>query len=252
MRVNVDDKAHADPRFDRLGARLKMNRHEALGRCLRVWSFAYQARSPLMPVRDVDALSEVKGFAKAMIQVDLAEPKRGEKVRLRGVEERIQFLLVQDAKRAKANAARAALRDVPPGKSLDENSELRSVSPGTDPGRGPYSHAQSPALAPAQDHSPDAGARASRADTSSPPSPGGWRPPAGGKAEKLAAERVRRGEITEREVELCWAYCVSQGIDRDPPAKADARAAGLIKKQKHEATSAVHAEPSDTDYEAAL
>src|SRR5688500_11556031 len=102
MRVNVDTKAFTDPRFFRLGAKLKTNRHEALGRCLLVWSVAYENRSPIITAADIDAAADQIGFAAAMIAADLAQNHRG-KVRLRGIVDRVHWLIGQDRKREKAN-----------------------------------------------------------------------------------------------------------------------------------------------------
>lgn len=203
MRVNVDDKAHADPRFDRAGGQLKMNRHEVLGRCILVWNFAYQSRSAIMSARDVDALSQCKGFAKAMIAVDLAQPKR-DKVRLRGVDERIEFLLIQDAKRAKANEKRAELallRDVPPGNVSDENARRKPRSRGKSPGQGPYSPDQTATAAAAQDPSrtPEQAAQLPEAIvlSSLPLSPDGLKPSARGAAAREIRNAIADGVSAE-------------------------------------------------------
>ena len=116
MRVNVDSRALLDPRFARLGMRCSpaINRHEALGRCIRVWNAAYEARSPIMLCEDVDAHAEVIGFADAMIGSGLAallDPSDADLLRrahLRGVKGRIDWLLLQDKKSALGVAKRMA------------------------------------------------------------------------------------------------------------------------------------------------
>lgn len=205
MRVSVDDKAHADPRFDRLGARLKMNRHEAIGRCLRPWNFAYQSRSPIMSIADVDALADRVGFAKAMIKVELADKHRNDRVRLRGVEERIQFLIVQDSKRAMANAARAALREVPPGKPLDEERRRKPASPGKSPGGVPVTSDLDVDLATASDSDPEAVAVTEQTLIASlPASASGWKPSPAGRAITRWKER---GLSTDAFVAIWQSFC---------------------------------------------
>lgn len=272
--MNVDDKAYADQRFTRLGARLKINRHEALGRCLPVWNFAYQQRSEFLPADDIDAIADLRGFARAMIAAELAESKRG-KLRLRGVRERIEFLLVQDEKRERALAEkrrRALLQQVdngesdrpagrPGGHGSDEKKRAKRanrVDPGGRPAGRPYSPDQDQPLAqdPAPDPDPEARELA-EAELAVPgaaahaATPGGWVPPAGGKAEQAAQRRVDAGELDAIDVRLCWDYCVSEGVHRDPQAKADARAAALIKKQRRRrdgTNGTSDREPSDDEY----
>lgn len=118
MRVNVDDIAFMDRRFKLLGGRLSMTWQEALGRCLPVWALAYAKRTAILPAGDVDALAERPGFADAMVLVDLASEEPSGAVYLCGVNDRIDFLLMQDAKREKAREARLAAAGVqsPPGR----------------------------------------------------------------------------------------------------------------------------------------
>ncbi|HVZ32580.1 MAG TPA: hypothetical protein VG963_09145 [Polyangiaceae bacterium] len=108
MRVNVDSKAYADPRFKRLANALHITWFEALGRCLPVWCFAYEQRSEVMGYDDVDAIAELSGFSDQMVRAGLAEAWTSSEVRLCGVKERIGFLHVQDAKRELASAAKRA------------------------------------------------------------------------------------------------------------------------------------------------
>jgi hypothetical protein len=124
MRVNVDSKAFVDARFKRLGARLRMNWFEALGRCLPVWALAYENRSAIMSRLDIDGSSETADFTAAMIAVDLAVEQSSGEIYLRGVTERVEYLLLQDAKRALAAAAKRAKLGLSPG-----------PSPGTSPGK---------------------------------------------------------------------------------------------------------------------
>lgn len=153
MRVNVDDIAFMDRRFKLLGGRLGMAWQEALGRCLPVWALAYAKRTPILPAGDVDALAERAGFAAAMVAVELASDEPSDTVYLCGVNDRIDFLLMQDAKREKAREARLAAAGVKksPGPSRGKRNESLGPSRGDVPGTGSYS----PDLAPDLDLAPE-------------------------------------------------------------------------------------------------
>ncbi len=199
MRINIDDAAFSDPRFKLLGGQLGITWQEALGRCLPVWSLAYTRRSVVLRAGDIDALAERPGFAAAMMIAELAS-EEPDGVYLCGVTERIDFLIVQDAKREKARQAKARAAGVklPPGRSrgksrgrvpgeddhtasadsesdgesdsectpeVPTSSEVPGDHPGgpsrgTIPGEGPYSLALAPDLALALAPDPPALARA--------------------------------------------------------------------------------------------
>jgi hypothetical protein len=143
-RVNVDDVAFMDRRFKLLGGRLGITWQEALGRCLPVWALAYAKRTAILPSGDIDALGERPGFAAAMCDVDLAAEDEGG-LYLRGVADRIDFLLIQDAKREKARRAKldaagiASPRRPSRGTSRPRAEVPAAPSPGTIPEEGPYS-----------------------------------------------------------------------------------------------------------------
>jgi hypothetical protein len=63
-------------------------------------------------------------------------------------------------------------------------------------------------------------------------SPDGWKPPAGGKADKIAEARKAAGEISQRDVELCWEAAVVAGVHKKKAA--DAIAASWITNQRPE------------------
>lgn len=173
MRVNVDSKALGDPRFRRLGARLKIRWQEALGRCVAVWMAAYESRAAEMDSIDVDALAERDGFSAAMVAVGLAEfagpspdhpasdpggSPGSSRVRLRGVAARIDFLLEQDHRRelaAEAKRKQREQRTAPKssgrsqGTSTTSRSATRLIAPkSTVPGE----MQRDPANSPDQDH----------------------------------------------------------------------------------------------------
>lgn len=146
-RVNVDDIAFMDRRFKLLGGRLAMTWQEALGRCLPVWALAYAKRSAILPAGDIDALAERPGFAAAMLEVDLAADSEGG-MYVRGVAARIDFLLIQDAKRDKARHARLAAAGVslPPGPSPGKRAS--SLPPGPSPGTSQAGDLDPPDMSP--------------------------------------------------------------------------------------------------------
>lgn len=143
-RVNVDDVAFMDRRFKLLGGRLAITWQEALGRCLPVWALCYHKRSAILAAGDIDALAERRGFAAAMLGVDLAAEDEGG-LYLRGVADRIDFLLIQDAKREKARQAKleahgvASPRRPSRGTGRPHGDSPTAASPGTIPEEGPYS-----------------------------------------------------------------------------------------------------------------
>jgi hypothetical protein len=263
MRVNVDDKAIGDPRFTRAGLKLKMPRFEVLGRCIPVWMHAYSNRRATMSPEDIDTLAEVRGFAKVLLAVDLATkaPGRGGLLRLRGIQERIGFLLLQDQKSAKGVAARQLNRGSSAARSSGKSSEGEIPrrehrqppgQPAGQPDGQPYSPDQDPALSLPPDPSPDPApeGRDSRAaeqqQQGTPAELSGWTPPAGGLADREAKRRVNAGEISNADVSACWEYCERQGVT------LDARAAKLIAiqkpKKKSSRSGATEVSESDDPY----
>jgi hypothetical protein len=113
MRVSLDDSVYNDPRVALAAAELDMNVYEFVGRICLVWAAAYVRRSALMQPKHVDALSRHIGFADSMVSSDLAVPQE-QMLYLRGVTERIEFLLIQDHKRELASKAKRAKAGLPP------------------------------------------------------------------------------------------------------------------------------------------
>jgi hypothetical protein len=118
MRVNVDDQALTDERFALVGERVGRHRRHVLGDLVHLWNRAQQARSSILAGRTIDVIAEFPGYAAALAAEGLAEDVGGGMFRLRGVDERLSWLLIQDAKRAKALEAKRAKagltsRDVP-------------------------------------------------------------------------------------------------------------------------------------------
>jgi len=207
VRVNVDSQVVLDPRFKRAAKALKCSWHEVLGRCLAVWFACYERRSAMLPIDDVDVIAERDGFAAALVAADLAVRER-KLVRLRGVTERIAFLTKQ--------AERGRLGGIEKGKRSPSNRQANAK----------HSPAQALAQPPDQPLAqPQAEAREAEL---APPSPDGWWPPAGGKAEAEARKRVAAGELAVTDVHACYEACERAGVN----AAADAVIASWVRRQR--------------------
>lgn len=106
-RVNVDGKVWKEPRVKRLARRCSMSMRETVGTLVAVWDVAYDAKSEVMTTADVDTAAETEGFAAHMVTEDLAEPRDGGYVRIRGIGERIGYLLTQAERGRLGGRARA-------------------------------------------------------------------------------------------------------------------------------------------------
>lgn len=97
-RVNVEQKALTDPRFDLLGRFMESNRHESLGRMILVWSECLERSSYTLPERLVGAILGNRDGAQWLVESGLAEwqTKPAKKtegvVRICGTEGRIEWL----------------------------------------------------------------------------------------------------------------------------------------------------------------
>lgn len=94
-RVNLDGKIWKDPRVRRLARRRKWSMRETVGTLAAVWDVAYDSKSSIMSALDVDTAAETDGFAAELVLELLADQENAEDVRLRGIEERIQYLIAQ-------------------------------------------------------------------------------------------------------------------------------------------------------------
>lgn len=111
-RVNLDGKVWKDPRVKRLAKRRTWSVRETIGTLAAVWDVAYDNRTPIMPRIDVDTAADTEGFAADMVAEDLATPIGDNllDVRLRGVTERIDFLLTQAQRGRLGGLAKAAAK----------------------------------------------------------------------------------------------------------------------------------------------
>jgi hypothetical protein len=92
-RMSIDDKVCRDPRITVLAEILGWSRRETVG-CLvlDVWPICYDQECHLLSERSIDAAARHPGFAKAMIESELATLDRSGKVRVNGAKERIEYL----------------------------------------------------------------------------------------------------------------------------------------------------------------
>ena len=90
-RMSIDDMFLRDPRITRLARVLGVSKFDARGRLLEVIGVVYDRVDDLLTELDIDTAAEIDGFAKRMVEVDLAVPSRG-KFRVRGASERINYL----------------------------------------------------------------------------------------------------------------------------------------------------------------
>ena len=108
MRMNIEDRALRDPKINRRLPRFTgLPRFDAFGRLLHVWGLCYDQRSPIAMIEEVDDRAEHDGFALAMVEADLAERVDEKTIRIRGVEERIGYLVAASEYGQKGGETRA-------------------------------------------------------------------------------------------------------------------------------------------------
>jgi len=152
-RVNIEEVAFHDPRIDALSVQIGF---DALGPLARVWHFCYCRRSAVLSRFLIDGAARREGFAELLVRAELATTTEGDAYRVSGVEDRIKWLLDQDAKSARGVEAKRARHpgDFPAGKtpSLSNPNPLvvplvnPGVSPWVNPGGNPPTPTPSPTL----------------------------------------------------------------------------------------------------------
>lgn len=210
MRVNVDSAALTDPRIRRLGLRLGKPWREAFGHLISVWMLCYDRKTNTVSCEDVDIASECEGFANAMVAADLGV-LRGGKIRVRGVDDRIGFLIRQKERAVKGGR---------PKNPRDIESEPQGLSPDipTVVEIKPNSPALAPDLSPALDldlfksATPRAAPDRPAKKTRSIPIPESWAP--SGAHRKLgvelgvevlaAADKFRDWALAKGEKKIDW------------------------------------------------
>jgi hypothetical protein len=106
-RINVESDSLVDPRIaKRLPRFAGLSRFDTLGRLISVWALGYARKTTTLSEEDVDDAAEHSGFATAMVQAELAEPAGDGVVRVRGLADRIGYLLNQQAAAHKGGEAR--------------------------------------------------------------------------------------------------------------------------------------------------
>ncbi len=138
-RVSLDGKVWKDPRVKRLAKRRTWSMREVVGTIAAIWDVAYDSKTPIMSRADIDTAAETEGFAGDLIAESLAESVDDDMVRLRGVDERIKYLVAQSERGrsgGQANAKqtlskRSASTKQPP--SLPNTNTSASASSSADP-----------------------------------------------------------------------------------------------------------------------
>lgn len=116
-RVNLDGKIWRDPRVKRLTIHRAVSLRETVGTLAAIWDVAIDSHSAIMLAVDVDAAAEASGYSADLVTFGLAEDL-GDRVRLRGVEERIAFLKTQAERGRLGGIQKAANAKQPPSTPL--------------------------------------------------------------------------------------------------------------------------------------
>jgi hypothetical protein len=99
-RVNVEQKALSDPRFDLLARLMKSDERDlALGRMVRVWNECIERGTYALPTWVIQTLFDDTEAPDWLVSCDLAERVGSDVVRIKGTEGRVEYL---EAKRATA------------------------------------------------------------------------------------------------------------------------------------------------------
>lgn len=169
MRINVDDIALRDPDINRRLPRFTgLSRFDAFGRLVHVWGLAYDRRSAVLLMEDVDDVAEHGGYAAAMVLAGIADQVDEASIRVHGVADRISYLVKQAELGAKGGAKRRDEGSRGAGGKFAKGSPPAADSDGVDDGQGSTKRTPSEPLAidqgkskptsgsgSAPDHAPD-------------------------------------------------------------------------------------------------
>lgn len=134
VRVNVDGDALRDTRVvKRLPRALGLDLYATLGRLVHVWILGYDQRSAIVTAIDIDDAANLDGFATAMIKAELAEDMGDGKVRIRGVADRIGYLLAAAENGRKGGRARAEGAPRKGGRFIRRAPSRHQAGPGRSP-----------------------------------------------------------------------------------------------------------------------
>lgn len=147
-RINVDQKALTDPRFDLLARFLKASRHDALGRMIRVWNECQERESFTLPAALVGVIMGHRNGAKWVAESDLAEFVDENTLRIKGTEGRTDWLAAKRAA-ARANGSRGGRPTNRPKTNVGSSPDSPGFPAETPP-------APAPAPAPAKKKRPSA------------------------------------------------------------------------------------------------
>lgn len=172
-RMSIDDMLGRDPRITVLSTLVGWSRRETAG-CLilDVWPICYDQRTHIISERIIDAAAGHTGFARAMIESELASPDRSGKIRIRGARERIEYLDRKRASGRQGGLKSGESRSKSPKQTRSEceaNAKQTSSTGGSTP-QAPWNPSvPDPASASAPDLDPSL-------KNSAPPSAGGTQP----------------------------------------------------------------------------
>ena len=92
-RVNVDQSALVDPRYQKLGRLLKVDRFFALGVMIYIWNQCQEQETYTLTEEEIkDIIPEKKNIVEAIISAKLAEKTSDGLIRIKGTEGRIEWL----------------------------------------------------------------------------------------------------------------------------------------------------------------
>lgn len=116
LRINLDTDAFLNPCFDLLARVLGLDPDAARWKVVRVWAACSARRSPVLTIEEIDLAAGLDGFARAMLEVDLAQDfsvvaiERSLSEPLSGVSQTSRRAAEMVVERAKEIAKRAGAR----------------------------------------------------------------------------------------------------------------------------------------------
>lgn len=110
-RVNLDSVLFGDGRIDYLGKFLGTNKYEARGRIIAVWHFACAQARDVLTAEEINIQSDWFNhddicFAEAMVKARLAESVDDQTFRVKGLRDRIQYMVDATARGQKSAQVR--------------------------------------------------------------------------------------------------------------------------------------------------
>ncbi len=91
-RMSIDDMVTRDDRVKYLAKLCGWNRRETIGCLLDVWALCYDRVTHVLSERSIDMTAEFEGFAKHMIEAELAVIQPSGLLRIVGAKKRISYL----------------------------------------------------------------------------------------------------------------------------------------------------------------